>query len=378
MYYKKFHSLNLSALGIGALRLPMEKDNPNRIDRQEGRKVIDRALSGGINYIDTAYTYQNGDSERFLGEVLPDYPRHSYHLATKFYEAANEDIHTVFEEQLRRLHTDYFDFYLLHGMDENFISAYMDREKNYLGYLLEQKKAGRIRYLGFSSHAAPPALERFLDWYDGFDMAMIQINYLDWTLLEAERQYEILAEHGIPIWVMEPLKGGRLSVLNREAEEILKSAAPDRSLSSWAFRFLMGLPHVQMVLSGMSTVEQVLDNVKTFERPEPLSEPERAALKRASERFLEELGVPCSACRYCCPACPSALDIPLLIQGYNERRISGETWRLAGLDNTAGPEACIQCGACRTYCPQKIDIPGIMREFASLLGRGDEQRGNIP
>lgn len=370
MYYKKFHSLNLSALGLGALRLPMEKENPNRIDREEGRRVIDRALANGINYIDTAYTYQNGDSERFLGEVLPDYPRDSYYLATKFYAAANPNIQAVFEEQLKRLHTDYFDFYLLHGMDENFISGYMDREKNYLGYLLEQKKAGRIRYLGFSSHAAPHTLERFLDWYDGFDMAMIQINYLDWALLEAERQYEILAEHGIPIWVMEPLKGGRLSVLNQEAEKILKSAAPDRSLSSWAFRFLMGLPHVQMVLSGMSTVEQVLDNAKTFDRPEPLSVTEREALRKASECFLEEMGVPCSACRYCCPACPAGLDIPLLIKGFNERRISGETWRIASLDNTAGPETCLQCCACKKYCPQKIDIPETMREFASLIGRG--------
>lgn len=370
MYYKKFRSLNLSALGLGALRLPMEKGNPNHIDREEGRKVIDQSLSSGINYIDTAYTYQNGDSERFLGEVLSDYPRDSYYLATKFYAAANPDIQAVFEEQIKRLQTDYFDFYLLHGMDENFISDYMDKDKDYLGYLLNQKKAGRIHYLGFSSHGAPDTLERFLKWYDGFDMALIQINYLDWILLEAEKQYEILTDHGIPIWVMEPLKGVRLSVLNREAEEILKSEAPDRSLSSWAFRFLMGLPHVQMVLSGMSTVEQVLDNAKTFTHPEPLSEPEREVLREASERFLEEMGVPCSACRYCCPACPAGLDIPLLIQGYNERRISGETWRLASLDNTAGPETCLQCGACRKHCPQKIDIPGTMRAFASLLGNG--------
>lgn len=255
-------------------------------------------------------------------------------------------------------------------MDENFISDYMDKDKDYLGYLLEQKKAGRIHYLGFSSHAAPDTLERFLKWYDGFDMALIQINYLDWTLLEAEKQYEILTDHGIPIWVMEPLKGGSLSVLNGEAAEILKSAVPDRSLSSWAFRFLMGLAHVQMVLSGMSTVDQVLDNVKTFDHPKPLSEPEREALRKASDFFLKEMGVPCSACRYCCPVCPAGLDIPLLIQGYNERRISGETWRLASLDTTAGPEICFQCGACRKHCPQKIDIPGTMRAFASLLGKG--------
>lgn len=369
MYYKKFQSVNLPALGMGALHLPMEKENPNRVDRREAQKVIDLALEGGINYIDTAYTYLNGDSERFLGEALSGYPRDSYYLATKYYASADPDIERVFEEQLRRLRTDYFDFYLLHSMDENFISTYMDKEKDYLGYLQKQKEAGRIRYLGFSSHAAPDTLERFLNWYDGFDMALIQMNYLDWTLLDAKKQYEILANHGIPVWVMEPLKGGRLSVLSPEAAEILKGAAPERSLSSWGFRFLMGLDHVQMVLSGMSEAGQVLDNIKTFEKPEPLSESERKVLQKAAGIFLKDLGVPCSGCRYCCPACPAGLDIPLLIKGYNEQKISGQTWRLAGLSQAAGPEKCIRCGSCRTHCPQKIDIPGVLQEFAMLLGR---------
>lgn len=367
MYYKKFKTEHISALGMGALRLPMEKENPERIDRKEAQKVIDQALASGINYIDTAYTYQNGDSERFLGEALSKYSRDSYYLATKFYAAANTDIKTVFEEQLKRLRTDYFDFYLLHSMDANFISAYMDREKDYLGYLLEQKKAGRIRYLGFSSHAAPDTLERFLDWYDGFDMALIQVNYLDWALLDAKRQYEILVSHGIPVWVMEPLKGGRLATLNQRAADILKTAAPERSLSSWGFRFLMGLDHVHTVLSGMSTVEQVLDNCTTFENLNPLSETEQDVLWKAAEEFLKDLGIPCSGCRYCCPVCPAGLDIPLLIKGYNEHRISGQTWRIASLDHAAGPEQCLKCGACRKYCPQKIDIPGTLQDFTARL-----------
>lgn len=367
MYYKKFKTEYISALGMGSLRLPMEKENPDRIDRKEAQKVIDQALASGINYIDTAYTYQNGDSERFLGEALSKYPRDSYYLATKFYAATNTDIKTVFEEQLKHLRTDYFDFYLLHSMDENFISAYMDREKDYLGYLLEQKKAGRIRYLGFSSHAAPDTLERFLNWYDGFDMALIQVNYLDWTLLDAKRQYEILVSHEIPVWVMEPLKGGRLATLNQRAADVLKKAAPERSLSSWGFRFLMGLDHVHTVLSGMSTVEQVLDNCTTFENLNPLSKTEQDVLWKAAEEFLKDLGVPCSGCRYCCPVCPAGLDIPLLIKGYNEHRISGQTWRIAGLDHAAGPEQCLKCGTCRKHCPQKIDIPGTMQDFAARL-----------
>jgi predicted aldo/keto reductase-like oxidoreductase len=167
---------------------------------------------------------------------------------------------------------------------------------------------------------------------------------------------------------MEPLKGGRLSTLNQEAADILKAAAPEHSLSSWAFRFLMGLDNVQTVLSGMSTVEQVLDNVKTYDHCDPLNEQEQKVLQQAISIFMQELGVPCSGCRYCCDTCSTELDIPLLIKGYNEHNVSGEMWRVADLDHRKhGPEECLQCGACLKHCPQKIDIPSIMRKFASIL-----------
>ena len=364
MHYQEFHGQRISSLGFGALRLPMEEGAKDRIDRAAGQRVIDEAFARGINYFDTAYTYQDGDSERFLGEALSKYPRDSYFLASKFYAAASSDIEGVFEEQLRRLRTDHFDFYLLHGMDENYIGAYMDPEKDYLGYLQRQRAAGRIRYLGFSSHAAPETLARFLHWHDGFDMALIQLNYLDWTVLDAKGQYDLLTAHGIPVWVMEPLKGGRLSTLSPEAAAILKEAAPERSLSSWGFRFLMGLPNVRTVLSGMSTVEQVRENAETFAAPDPLTAREAETLERAAAVFLKDLGVPCSACRYCCATCPAELDIPLLLRGYNERRVSGESWRVAALDTARGAENCLQCGVCRSHCPQKIDIPAVMKELA--------------
>lgn len=371
MYFKPFKDLSISALGMGCLRFPTEKGEPDRIDRVEAKKILDLAMEMGINLFDTAYTYQNGDSERVLGEVLAGYPRDSYYLATKFYAAASSDIEGVFEEQLRRCGTDYFDFYLLHGMDETYISDYMDPAKDYLGFLQRQKEEGRIRYLGFSSHAAPETLARFLDWFDGFDMALIQLNYLDYVMLEAKEQYELLTEHGIPVWVMEPVKGGRLATLNEEAAGILKEAAPERSLSSWAFRFLMGLPNVQTILSGMSSVEQLLDNVKTFAKPDPLNQKEEKALERARDIFMKDLGVPCSGCRYCCAACPEELDIPLLIKGYNEQSISGETWRIAELASAKGPEQCIRCEACLKHCPQKINIPEVMEKMASLKGEAD-------
>lgn len=368
MYYREFKGKQISALGMGGLRLPTLPGEPNRIDRKKGQAVIDAAISSGINYFDTAYTYQNGDSERFLGEALSKYPRDSYFLATKFYAAYATDIEAVFEEQLRRCQTDYFDFYLLHGLDENYISAYMDEEKGYLAFLQKQKERGRICNIGFSSHAAPATLARFLDYYDGFDMALIQLNYIDWTVLNAKRQYELLAEHRIPVWVMEPLKGGRLSTLSPESAKILKNAAPERSLSSWGFRYLMGLSQVHTVLSGMSAVEQVLDNARTFAQEDRLSAAEQEALEQAKTVFLTALGVPCSACRYCCPSCPAELNIPLLIQGRNEMKVSGETWRLAELKHTKGPEHCLQCGTCLTYCPQKIRIPDVLAEFAAMRG----------
>lgn len=356
---------------MGCLRLPEAADGTGRFDRVEGKKIIDTAIRSEINLFDTAYTYQDGDSEKVLGEALSGYPRDSYMLSTKFYVAASNDIESVFEEQLERLQTDYVDFYLLHGVDENYIEAYMDEERDYLGYMLEQKRRGRIRHMGFSSHGAPETLASFLDWYSDFDMALIQLNYLDWTLLRAREQYEILTAHGIPVWVMEPLKGGRLSQLDYESAEVLKNAADDRTISSWGFRFLMGLPNVHTVLSGMSSVEQVMENAKTFEAKTPLDDAEEAALEKAAAVFKEKLGVPCSSCGYCCSVCPAGLDIPLLLRGYNEWRVSGKTWRVAALDTAVKPEKCLNCGACLKRCPQKIKIPEILAEFAE---RKEEQQ----
>ena len=368
MNFKPFHDLSISALGFGSLRLPLEEGSKTRIDRSRAQRVLDCALAAGINYIDTAYTYNQGDSECFLGEALKRHPRNSYLLATKFYAAASRDIRAVFEEQLRRCQTDYFDFYLLHSLDENYIHDYMDPNLDYIGFLKEQKRLGRIRYLGFSSHAQPDTLEKFLNWYDGFDMAQIQLNYLDWDLLNARRQYEILMEHQIPVWVMEPLKGGNLVTLNQEAAGILRSFRPEFSLPEWSFRFLMGLSGVQTVLSGMSTEKDVEENVRIFSEGSPLTDEENAVLKKAADAYVRRMGIPCSACRYCCSVCPAGLDIPALIRSYNEFCISGETWKVSGIRSlTGGPDKCIGCERCMRRCPQKIAIPEVMKAFSAAL-----------
>lgn len=364
MIYRNFHGTEVSALGMGVLRLPVDEANPKLFDRKASERVIDACFDHGINYFDTAYTYQGGDSERLIGELFSRRPRDSYLLATKYYAAAGKPIEEVFEEQRRRCRTDYFDFYLFHSLDENYYADYT-REEN-LAFLLKKKQEGKIRWIGFSSHASPDTLEKFLNVYDGFDMAQIQLNYLDWKMLDAKRQYELLTMHGIPVWVMEPLKGGRLVQLSEKPAEILRRCAPERSLSEWGFGFLKGLKNVHTVLSGMNSVEQVEENAKIFSESTPISAPEQEVLAQAAKLYLNDLGVPCSACRYCCEVCPAELDIPLLIRAYNEQRVAGATWRVGGLSDAKGAEHCLQCGTCLTRCPQKIDIPDVLAQFARL------------
>lgn len=363
MFYKDFQGNPIPALGFGVMRMPIDPEDPTKFDRKLGQAIIDRAMELDINYFDTAHLYQKYDSERLLGEALKKYPRDSYYLATKFYGSTKRDIRKTFFEQLERLQTDYVDFYLLHCLEEDTFGLYTDPELDYLGFLRQMRAEGRIRYLGFSTHASPEMLERFLAYDDGFDMALMQLNFVDWTLLDAKKQYEILTAHGLPIWVMEPLKGGRLATLNDAACRILKDEEPEQSIPSWGFRYLMGLPNVQTVLSGMGSVEMVEENAALFHAHKPLDTRELALLEQARAAFMDSLGVPCSGCRYCCDECPEGLDIPLLIRYYNELSLGGEAWKIPGLEQTKSADHCLQCGACRQHCPQKIDIPNILAKL---------------
>ena len=368
MRYKQFLDMNISTLGMGVMRLPYIEGQPGVIDREKGRAIIDRALSGGINYFDTAHIYQDGDSERFLGEVLSDYPRDSYYLATKFKVTDAKDIRAMFNSQLERCKTDYFDIYLLHNITAKTFDEYFDPANGYLDFLLEQQKEGRIRHLGFSSHGTPDVIQKTLDRHR-FDMAQIQVNYLDWSLIDAAAQYKVLEDNGIPAWIMEPVKGGKLANLNKEAADILSAAAPGRSQAAWAFKFLFDLPAVQTVLSGMSSLEQLEDNLSTFDDPTPLTSEEKQALAQATDAFMKNAGVLCSSCRYCVPACPMELDIPLLIKGYNVLNTSDSTWRAEGFDKAKSSDHCIGCGACAALCPQNIDIPDVMQKLTKALAK---------
>lgn len=364
MIYKDFQDLSLSRLGMGNMRLPVKL---GRIDTKKAQEIIDYAMAQGINYYDTAYVYHSGKSESFLGQALKKYPRDSYYLATKFYVMANPDIQKVFEEQLRRLDTDYIDFYLIHCVNEETIDAYMKKDRHYLDFLMEQKAKGKIRHIGFSSHGKPETLERFLTWgRDCFEFVQIQLNYLDWTMQNAKRQYEIITEHGLPVWVMEPVRGGRLASLGEKYDRMLKQAKPDWSVPAWAFHWLMGLDNVTMILSGMSTTDQIRDNVATFQTEETLSKEAQMLLMNVAAGYQSKLAVPCTACRYCCDRCPENIDIPVWMNLYNELSLTKDkaAWEKA-IQAEHGPASCIGCGQCTAHCPQSIDVPGYMEKLVS-------------
>lgn len=373
MIYKDFKDKKLSALGLGAMRLPvMNGDSDGRIDEEQTLKMVDYALNHGINYFDTAYGYHDGQSEIVMGKVLGRYPRESYYLADKFpgYDLLNMDkVESIFEEQLKKCGTDYFDFYLFHNVYEKNIDLYMDEKYGIMEYLKKQKEAGRIRHLGFSCHGRYDTLKRFLDTYgDDLEFCQIQLNYLDWKLQDAKAKVELLNEYEMPIWVMEPLRGGKLASLSGENSEKLKACRPDEEIPAWGFRFLQSIPGVTMVLSGMSDMEQLMENTATFAEEKPLTKDEMVTLMEVTDSMLNIL--PCTACRYCTSHCPKKLDIPTLLSLYNESRFNMTVitqMAVGALPKDQRPDACIGCKSCEAVCPQLLKISEAMKDFSEKL-----------
>jgi predicted aldo/keto reductase-like oxidoreductase len=367
MIYKPFKDLQLSLLGMGNMRLPTTTEGffaP--VDYPKAQEIIDYAMASGINYYDTAFDYHGGDSEKFLAQALAKYNRKSYYLATKFYILASPDYKAMFEEQLIKLKTGYIDFYLIHGIFDHTFQQYLDI--GCIEYFIEQKEKGRIKYLGFSSHANTENFTAFVNCHQ-WDFVQIQLNYYDWFYGHAKEHYEILEKRNIPIVTMSPVRGGLLAALTSEAESILKAAHPDWSIVSWAFRWVKKLPNVQVNLSGMSTTEQIRENVLFFADDSCLSNEDEQLLHKACEVFRSEVKVPCTACRYCCGPCPAQIDIVKMLEVYNRFKTDG-LWALMGLqqiDSTGKPADCTGCGACNGHCPQSIDIKAIMDELNDKL-----------
>ncbi len=375
MITKSFCGLKLSALGMGAMRLPVLEGDDARIDSAATQELVDYAMAHGVNYYDTAWGYHAGNSETALGKALAKYPRDSFYLADKFpgYDLANmPKVQEIFERQLQKCGVDYFDFYLFHNLCEMNIDAYLDDEKyGIFSYLMEQKKNGRIRHLGFSVHGALPIMERFLDAYGKhMEFCQIQLNYVDWTFQNARAKVELLKKWNIPVWVMEPVRGGKLASLPAEDEARLRALRPGESPAAWAFRFLQDIPGVAVTLSGMSNLQQLKDNIATFETERPLSEQERGALFAIADGLLGGR-LPCTACRYCTSHCPKELDIPMLLELYNEHSFTtnGFIAPMALLAQPAEkqPSACIGCRSCEQVCPQQIKISEAMTRFAASL-----------
>ena len=376
MLYKDFKDLKLSALGMGCMRLPLVDGDDAKIDEQATRDMVAYAMEKGVNYYDTAWGYHGGTSETVMGEVLKDYPRDSFYLATKFpgYDLANMDkVVEIFNKQLEKLQVEYFDFYLIHNVCEKNIDDYLDESHGIMAYLLEQKAAGRIRHLGFSAHGDIPVMRRFLEKYgEHMEFCQIQLNWLDWEFQNAKGKIELLNEYHLPVWVMEPVRGGKLATLDEEHEQRLRALRPEASMAEWAFRFLQTLPEVCVTLSGMSNFDQLKENIATFEEDKPLGNEEMGALLGVASDMLGKQTVPCTACHYCTPHCPQGLDIPRLLELYNQYLLTGKGDFIAPMVLSTFPEdkqpgACIGCGSCAAVCPQGIDIPGALADFAEKL-----------
>ena len=348
MQYFDFKDLKLSALGFGAMRLPVIDGDDNVIDEPTTLKMVDYAYEHGVNYFDTAWGYHGGNSERVIGRALSRYPRESFYLA---------------------------DNYLLHNVCELNIEQYLDDEKyGTLSFYAEQVRAGRIGHLGFSTHGNYDTFMRFLEAYgDLMEFCQIQLNYMDWEFQNARAKVEELRRRGLAIMVMEPLRGGILISLDDDDMAPLRALRPNANAIEWAFAFLRGVQGVGTILSGMSDMDQLRENIALFEREDTLSAEEDDALLALGRKLSSSKGVPCTACHYCVSHCPQELDIPRLLELYNEH-LSRPSFAfiapmaLGAMPADKHPSACIGCGACAQVCPQQIDIPEALADFARLMG----------
>lgn len=364
--------LELPMLGFGCMRFPTKDD---KIDYEASKEMIHHAMANGLNYFDTAYPYHGGESESFLGKVLPEFPRESYFLTSKLpiWKVENEgDAERFFNEQLEKCSTEYFDFYLLHAMDSKKVEI---MEKfNLYDFIAKKKKEGKIKHIGFSFHDKNEVLEKLSSAHE-WDFAQLQINYWDFSVNDAKESYDILEKYGIPCFVMEPVRGGFLSTFAPHVEKLMKEYAPDKSISSWAIRWVASLPNVAIVLSGMSNMDQLKDNMSTISDFTPISNEELKVIDSVVEELKKIKPIPCTGCRYCMD-CSFGVDIPGVFEIYNEYKKTENKLLTFNnyykyMDEDKRANNCEKCGACMTKCPQHINIPEelekIDKEMAKLI-----------
>lgn len=346
-----------SLLGFGCMRFPVTEDG--KINEEKAEKMLDLAMEKGVTYYDTAYPYHGGDSEPFVGRVLNKYDRSSYFLATKlpiWLVESREEAEKKFYEQLERLDKEYVDFYLIHALDKERFEKMKQLE--IVEMCEELRRKGKIRYLGFSFHDDYEVFEEIIN-YHHWDFCQIQYNYMDTDIQAGDKGYKLAEEKGIPMVIMEPVRGGLLSGFSQDINEMFRKVNPDQSVASWALRWVASHPNVKVVLSGMSDPEQVEDNLNTFNNFRPLSEEEEATVKQVVDTLRARVQNPCTGCRYCMP-CPQGVNIPDSFRIWNDYHIyqkySVVKGRWEGMKDEEKPVNCVECGACEEQCPQKISI----------------------
>lgn len=348
----------ISRLGYGGMRFPK---NGDEADVEEAVKLLRKAYDMGVNYFDTAVVYHKGESEKIFGKAFEIYDRSSYYLADKmsiWVCKDEQEMKDLFERQLKTLKTDYIDFYLVHSLNRNHYQKV--KEFHCVEFLQEMKRQGKIKHLGFSFHDTYPVFTQILNDYD-WDFVQIQLNYLDWQNQGAEQLYRELEKRNLPCMVMEPVRGGYLATLDEQRAKPFLEMEPNRSIASWAIRWVESLPQVTVVLSGMSDMAQLEDNVAMMTNFEPMNEKELEAVAKVVEEIRKVNDIPCTGCRYCMD-CPMGVDIPEIFAIYSRLKIFGKDKSFVEdykevMENGNGAEHCVGCQQCMNHCPQSIEIP---------------------
>ena len=360
----------ISRLGYGGMRFPK---NGDEVDMDAAVQLLRKAYEMGINYFDTAMVYHKGESEKIFGKAFEPYPRDSYLIAYKmsiWLCSDEEDMKARFYNQLKTLKTDYIDFYLVHSLNRNHYKKVKDL--HCVEFLQQMKQEGKIKHLGFSFHDTYQVFTQILNDYT-WDFVQIQLNYLDWHNQGAEQLYRELERRNLPVMVMEPVRGGYLATIDSERAKPFLELEPQRSIASWAIRWVESLPQVAVVLSGMSDLQQLEDNVATMTHFEPMNEQELAAIDRVVEEIRKVNEIPCTGCRYCMD-CPMGVDIPEIFSIYSQYKIFGKEKAFVQdyeevVEHGNGAEHCVRCMACTTKCPQMIAIPDKLEMIAKLYAQ---------
>lgn len=365
--------LSNSKLGFGLMRLPKDKQSQIKLD--EVQRMVDSYMERGFNYFDTAYVYE-GSEEAIRQTLVEKYPRDVYTLADKLPAwklTCQEDVERIFQESLNRTGVDYFDFYLLHSVEKSHYPTY--EKYQCFDFIQEMKKQGKIKYMGFSFHDDADFLDKVLTEHPEIDFVQLQLNYLDWEngVIQSRRNYEVARKHHKPIVVMEPIKGGTLASFSDDIEKIYKDYAPQKSIASWALRYVASLDGVMTILSGMSNAQQMNDNLDTMTHFEKINNEEAKLIKQVTDQVLSYPTIPCTKCRYCTPGCPMHIQIPDLFTAYNSAKMYGENRRYDTYykDHSTGDyqpaKACIACGQCESVCPQHLEIISLLKEVSEVF-----------